>query len=451
MDNILNITENYFDIDDSIESFEYREYEPDKPLETEATSGEINISANAQDAFIYPAKSYLLVKGRLASTTNVAFDNASSIALTNNAIPYLFKEIFYKIGTTTVESTMHPGHVSTMRGLLSYGDDFTNGASMCWIRDTDRSVNEPAVRNYLTNEGFKLRKSLIMDKPHTSGNFSFVVPLKHLLGFFQDYRRVMYGVKHTLTFVRAGNDFAIHKRGAVAAIGGAGDAGHRAAVEAFRDGKIILNKFSWIIPHVVPNLKSNLSITKIIESKIKIPIAFRAYRCDTLSLPERTTSSWRLAAQSGSEKPRWILITFQTVANNDQTVNHSVFDHCNVKNVYCTINTERYPFSDMNTNFQECDVAQVYKNMTDFKEQFYGVSEYESGCGINLDQFINLYPIFVIDLRHQSERLKNTMQDIQIRMEFNQNPPANTTAYAVLISDKLMSLESDGNRFHVVY
>jgi hypothetical protein len=105
----------------------------------------------------------------------------------------------------------------------------------------------------------------------------------------------------------------------------------------------------------------------------------------------------------------------------------------------------------MNTNFQECDVAQVYKNMTDFKEQFYGVSEYESGCGINLNQFINLYPIFVIDLRHQSERLKNTMQDIQIRMEFNQNPPANTTAYAVLISDKLMSLESDGNRFHVVY
>ena len=276
--------------------------------------------------------------------------------------------------------------------------------------------------------------------------------MKHLLGFFEDYRKVMYGVKHTLTFTRAGFDLAIHKRGAHAAIGAVGDAGHRPVVNEFRNGRIILNKFSWMMPHVITNLKSGLNITKLIESKIKIPIAFRALRCDTLAVPERTSVSWRLAAQSGSEKPRWILLAFQTAPDNDQTVNYSVFDHCNVKNIYCTINTERYPFTDMTTNFPEYDVAQVYKNMAEFKEQFYGISDYESGTSISsLEEYVNLYPIFVLDLRHQSERLKNTMQDIQIRMEFHANPPANTTAYAVLVSDKLMALESDGNRFHLIY
>jgi len=450
MTNVLDITEdNYLD-ESAIESFEYREYEPDKPLEAEADTGDINISINAQDAFVFPAKSYLLVKGRLASTTNDAFDAASPITLTNNAIPYLFKEIYYKIGTTTVESVIHPGHVSTMKGVLTYDSEF-DGQSMCWAKDTGRSVHDPVTRPALANDGFKTRKSLIVEKPHTPGSFSFAIPLKHLLGFFQDYTKVVYGVKHTLTFTRAGNHLAIHKRGALTAVGAAGDAGHRPAVPVFRNGKIVLNKFSWLVPHVVPSLKANLNITKIIESKVKIPIAFRASRCDTLALPERTSVSWRLAAQSGSEKPRWILLAFQTAPDNDQTVNYSVFDHCNVKNVYCTINTERYPFSDMTTNFSEYDVAQVYRNATEFKEQFYGISNYESGCGFDVDEFVNLYPIFVIDLRHQSERLKNTMQDIQIRMEFHANPPANTTAYAVLISDKLMALESDGNRFHVVY
>ena len=35
-------------------------------------------------------------------------------------------------------------------------------------------------------------------------------------------------------------------------------------------------------------------------------------------------------------------------------------------------------------------------------------------------------------------------------MHFNQNVPANTTAYAVLISDRLINFQSVGNKFSVV-
>ena len=51
----------------------------------------------------------------------------------------------------------------------------------------------------------------------------------------------MYGVKHTLTFTRAGNDLGIYKGGAHAAIGNADDAAHKPAVAEYRNGKKYFN------------------------------------------------------------------------------------------------------------------------------------------------------------------------------------------------------------------
>ena len=36
-------------------------------------------------------------------------------------------------------------------------------------------------------------------------------------------------------------------------------------------------------------------------------------------------------------------------------------------------------------------------------------------------------------------------------MHFSANVPANTQAYAVIISDKLINFQFDGNKFSVVY
>ena len=47
-----------------------------------------------------------------------------------------------------------------------------------------------------------------------------------------------------------------------------------------------------------------------------------------------------------------------------------------------------------------------------------------SNCNINPFDFIDLYPLFVIDESHQSERLKESVVDIQIRAEFERNIPA---------------------------
>jgi len=51
----------------------------------------------------------------------------------------------------------------------------------------------------------------------------------------------------------------------------------------------------------------------------------------------------------------------------------------------------------------------------------------------------------------QSEKLKNSVTDIQIKAQFSANVAANTEAFAVVISDKSLIFQSDGQKMHVEY
>jgi len=57
--------------------------------------------------------------------------------------------------------------------------------------------------------------------------------------------------------------------------------------------------------------------------------------------------------------------------------------------------------------------------------------------------------MFVFDVTKQSEKLKNSVTDIQIKAHFSANVPANTEAFAVVISDKSLIFQSHGQKMHV--
>ena len=66
-------------------------------------------------------------------------------------------------------------------------------------------------------------------------------------------------------------------------------------------------------------------------------------------------------------------------------------------------------------------------------------------------EYKSLYPLFLFDISKQSERLKYSTTDIQIKMYFNESVPAGTLAFAVTISSRLITFQPDGNKFSVVY
>ena len=78
------------------------------------------------------------------------------------------------------------------------------------------------------------------------------------------------------------------------------------------------------------------------------------------------------------------------------------------------------------------------------------MDELVSNPNITPSNYKDLFPIFVFDVSRQSEKLKNSVTDIQVKAYFNENVPANTEAFALVISDRIVSFTSNGNKMTVI-
>ena len=92
-----------------------------------------------------------------------------------------------------------------------------------------------------------------------------------------------------------------------------------------------------------------------------------------------------------------------------------------------------------------------YSDDSAFRTKFYNVEELISSPNINPSDCKELFPMFVFEVTKQSEKLKNSVTDIQIKAQFSANVPTNTEAFAVIISDKSLIFQSDGQKMRVEY
>ena len=205
------------------------------------------------------------------------------------------------------------------------------------------------------------------------------------------------------------------------------------------------------MPHVTPADKYKMDLYKIIERQEKIPVGYRMIQCDSASVPDSTSFSWRLSVKSSPEVPRFIIIGFQSNKIGSQKTNPSIFDNVNIKNIYVMLNSTRYPTTDYNISFAEGKFSRVYGDAVNFRSKFFNIDELISNPNIDNLLYEDLYPLFLFDVSRQSEKLKYSTTDIQVKMYFNVNPPANTQVYGVIISDRLINFQSDGNKFSVVF
>ena len=70
---------------------------------------------------------------------------------------------------------------------------------------------------------------------------------------------------------------------------------------------------------------------------------------------------------------------------------------------------------------------------------------------ITPSDYKTLYLLFTFDISKQKEKLKSFVADIQIKANFTENVPVNTRAFVLVISDKLLSFQPDGNKMSVIY
>ena len=444
MADILQITED-IPVDDSIYEYEYKEYNP--IAGTDFNRGSIVITIESQDIYTHPAESFLSIEGRLIKNTGANYNDNEFVTLINNAMMYLFSDVRYHLASHEIEVLQNPGHATTMLGLLKYPDDFTKsqGLNQLWFPDSETGDGEvDNNNNVVNNKGFELRHKHIIKSPNPKGTFGFKIPLKHFLGFCEDYKKILYGMQQRLTLTRTVNTNAILR-------------GYRTNAQGvkiyFDEGNVRIDNIRWFMPHVIPSDAYRLQLDKVIEKKEKIPVGYRMLQCDNIQVPENQREfTWRLGVKSSPDIPRFIIVGFQSGKNNTQEGNPAIFDHLFVRNIYVTLNAKRYPDINYNNNFTENRYSRIYGDATLFRKKFFNMDELVSNSGINPVDYKNIFPLYLFDVSKQSEKLKTSVSDIHIKASFNanpaggNNPPANTLAYAVIISDRLFHFVSDGSK-----
>ena len=86
-----------------------------------------------------------------------------------------------------------------------------------------------------------------------------------------------------------------------------------------------------------------------------------------------------------------------------------------------------------------------------FGVKFFGMDKLITHANITPRDYKTLYPLFTFDVSKQKEKLKSSVVDIQIKANFIENVLANTRAFTLVISDKMLSFQSDGNKMSVIY
>ncbi|XP_060084810.1 uncharacterized protein LOC132564147 [Ylistrum balloti] len=317
--------------DESIEEYEHYEYDPITGTNLN-NPGELRINIETQDLFTHPSESYLIIEGRLTKTDGTAYANDDNVTLTNNALMYLFSNIKYQLSGQEIESLFHPGQASAAAAA--------------------------------GNAGFSVRQSYITKSPDPKGTFSFRVPLKHIFGFCEDYDKIVYGMKQTLTLVRKTDNDAIFRNANV------------------DDGKITFEKVSWFMPHVLPADAEKFQLYKTLDSNELLPVMYRIRQCDYISIPQSTSFTWRLSVKSAPERPRYIIVGFQTDKDGDQEQNPSIFDNVNVRNIFVMLNSARYPAVDYNLSFPKQQFSRANGDVAAFRSKFYNMDELVSNPNI---------------------------------------------------------------------
>ena len=149
--------------------------------------------------------------------------------------------------------------------------------------------------------------------------------------------------------------------------------------------------------------------------------------------------------------PIWINIGFQQQDRQDsQSLNNDTFCRLPLVSAQCIIGTEKYPDAGILLNYDDKDYAQGYhqikqafKALTkdDILEPYITAEDFRSS---NVAAKVVGYNLYVFDIRYQ----KNYTASQPIKREFKIDGvvPNNVNGYALVLTEKLVSISSDVQR-----
>ena len=76
-----------------------------------------------------------------------------------------------------------------------------------------------------------------------------------------------------------------------------------------------------------------VNLYRSIASNNIIPVSFRLRQCESFTVPQATSTVWRLGVSYAPGKPRWVLVGLHTGKSGNQENNAALFNDCNLTNM----------------------------------------------------------------------------------------------------------------------
>lgn len=388
----LNIYEG-LNFDEEIIKNEYHTYYP--RANNFNLNDEIRIPINNQDVYTIPGDSYIYIEGNFKPSG----DGTGICELTNNAYAFLFDQIRYVLNGVEVDRCSNPGITSTIKTLLSIGENESKSLQMAgWNPFKD---GQPTLSN---------------------NQFNACIPLRFLLGFAEDYRKIIINSSQELILLRSRTDNNCYKN-----------------MDGTKKALMDISKIEWRVPHIAVNDSTRLNILKTVNNNKPIYIPFRSWDLQELpTLRNNKKDVWSVKTSTNLEKPRFVIVAFQTNRRDNVKTNASQLDHASINNIKLHLNSESYPYNNLNLQMNIKRYTTAYWMYTDFQATYYGKSTAQPLIDYNT---FHEYPLYVIDCSKQNESVKSSSVDIKLELEADIDFANNTVAYCLILHDNVVEYE----------
>ena len=404
-----------YEIDRKILKCDYIRYSPSEISTINTPNSQVYINIPREDTVISLLNSYIEINfDVLKAATSNRYADVDEIRLINLGPIALFSN--YKLTTSSgkhLKNIDHAHIVSLMYKFLSSSRD-TDDLSIGFDRSRD-----------------KRRRELLNNK-NQKGKFHLRIYLKDVFGFAEYQEVGTFGLSYRLTLTRNNDNAVLNK------------------INATNTAKIKINGIEWYVPHYIPSIDEYNKL--MIQIKNKTPTNLHYPERSVFMKEVNTQNFWtfELGTQEGVNFPIWVFVAFQQQdRQHDQTLNNDTFYRLPVTSAQCIIGTEKYPDSATLLNYDDDDYSQGYAQVKeDFRaltkdnilQPYIGEDDFRSDKnGNNIG-----YNIHVFDIRYQKNYQSG--QSVKIEFKLDKVVPAGVYGYALVLTNRLVSISSDGGR-----
>ena len=215
--------------------------------------------------------------------------------------------------------------------------------------------------------------------------------------------------------------------------------------------KFKIDHSHWSFSHYTPSIQQQGILFNQILSKTPTELRYIERSAFMKEVNNHNLWNFELGSQESMNVPTWIVIGFQQRDRHDtQNLNKSTFCRLTIVSAQCNIGMEKNPDAGIFLNYEDDDYSQVYAQN---KEAFSALTEddilkpyiSEDDFRSSTTRFDNIgYNLYAFEIGYQQNFTAS--QRIKVDFKFDAVVPDDNNAYALVLTNKLVPISSDGQR-----